>query len=296
MTGKKRSAASVKNAVDNHGTGLEPGDWKVDGGMKWNGIDVNPSFTLLFKVNSINNNEMNIDAHAHSYVDGDNLPDGGYTGLILKQKKVKIGLFTKRTGYYYKGQLCTKTKGTCLTEIFVENNQRKLRMYGRLNGISAWVISGNDASQVGASFLKLEEDIQYAIDNRGTGLEPGEWKVDGGMKWNGIDINPSFTLLFKVNSINNDEMNIDAHAHSYVDGDNLPDGGYKGLILKQTKVKIGLFTKKTGYYYKGQLCTKIKGTCLAEIFIENNQRKLRMYGKVNGISAWVSSGNDAKRN
>jgi len=227
---------------------------------------------------------MNIDAHDNSDVIGERLPEGGYPNLQLTyQSRVNVGLWTYKNGYLLDQRLCT-VSGYCVDKIFIPEGQSKWMINGEVEGISAWVTSKNDAREATLAIL----------GNRGTGLANGEWVVDGGMTWNGVDVDVSFEMFFKINSISDDTMNIDAHDNSDVIGERLPEGGYPNLQLTyHRRVNVGLWTYKNGYLLEQRLCT-VSGYCLEKVFIPEGQSKWMIMGEVEGISGWVQSKNDAR--
>merc|ERR1719499_1656867 len=182
------SLAESKRVSGNRGTGLAPGKWFWDGGMMWNGININPSFKLDVEIKELGDNSIVANALDTSLVNGERLPAGGFTGITGTYATVQTGLWTRRSGYHVSQRLCT-TEGTCLSQLLIEQNQNKVRMYGTVSGITAWVESKNGASPLAAASLAETKAAGTRVKskrvsgNRGTGLAPGKWFWDGGMMW-----------------------------------------------------------------------------------------------------------------
>merc|ERR1719491_268215 len=235
----RRASAALAQVSGNRGTGQAAGEWLVDGGLIWNGVNVDSGFQLDYKVRSVSDDEMRVDAHDSSLLRGEQLPAGGYKNLRMKYAKVNVGMFSTKSGYYLDQRLCT-IGGTCLTELFLEEGQAKLMIYASGYGINAWVTTGNSARRASAALAEVS-------GNRGTGQAAGEWLVDGGLIWNGINVDSGFRLDYKVRSVSDDEMRVDAHDSSLLRGEQLPAGGYKNLRLKYAKVNVGMWCNKMGY-------------------------------------------------
>jgi len=163
-------------------------------------------------------------------------------------------------------------------------------MYGTVNGITAWVETKNSAKQAAAASL-AETKVS---GNRGTGLSPGTWTWDGGMMWNGVNLNPSFKLDVRIKEVSDNTFTADALDSSYINGETLPPGGYKDVTGTYARVQTGLWTVRRGYHLKKRMCTTA-GTCMNELLIREGQSKMLMYGTVNGITAWVETKNSAKQ-
>merc|ERR1740139_448606 len=176
-------------------------------------------------------------------------------------------------------------------------------IYASLLGIQGWATTGGSARSAsaalaetdGASAALLEVDGTAVLGgNRGTGLDTGSWVMDGGLYWNGVNVDSEFKLFLNCRSISDSQLRGDALDTSLLRGEKLPAGGYRNLVLSYAKVNIGMFNSKNGYYLKQRLCT-VAGTCLTQIFLEEGQSKVMIYAAVYGIEAWVTSGGSARR-
>merc|ERR1719491_625931 len=147
----------------------------------------------------------------------------------------------------------------------------------------------------GASAALLEVDSPAVLGgNRGTGLSPGSWVVDGGLYWNGVNVDPTFKLFLRCRSISDSQLRGDALDTSLLLGERLPAGGYRNLVLTYARVKTGMFSSAKGYYLQRRLCTT-SGTCMKKILVEEGQSKGMIYATLHGIEGWAKSGGSFRR-
>merc|ERR1719480_403290 len=183
-----RTAAMVEVAsrsTGNRGTGLSPGGWKVDGGLSYLGATLTDA-SMDIDVVAIDDNTVVFNVLESSIVNGSNVVAGGYQGVTASYKRHNFGLFDNRNGYYVAQSICL-VNGQCLTEAFIEEGQSKLMVYARSPtlGLTVWLVSGNGAVPRTAAMVETES---RSTGNRGTGLSPGGWKVDGGLTYLGATL------------------------------------------------------------------------------------------------------------
>ena len=58
-------------------------------------------------------------------------------------------------------------------------------------------------------------EVEGAGGNRGTGLQPGSWKLDGGVVIGGINFDETFVMYMDVASIDDDEVAISVFQQSF---------------------------------------------------------------------------------
>jgi len=188
--------------------------------------------------------------------------------------------------------LCT-VSGQCLMKAFVGENQNKLMVYANSPslGLTVWVVSGNGAAPRGAAAQALVQT--QSSGNRGTGLAPGPWKVNGGFSYLGATIVDADMDLDCV-SINDNEAVLNILDSSVINASNVIPGGYQGVRATYQRVNFGWFDNRNGYYVETSLCT-VSGQCLTKAFVGENQNKLMVYANSPslGLTVWVVSGNGA---
>merc|ERR1719225_578892 len=177
-----RAAAMVETrSTGNRGTGLSAGAWKVDGGLKYLGATLVDA-TMNLDILAIDDNVLVFNVLESSSVNGSNVVAGGYQGVTATYQSHNFGFFDNRNGYYFAQSLCVQS-GQCLTEGFFEENQSKLMVYAQSPtlGLTVWLVSGNDATPRAAAMVEtaFTTASSRSTGNRGTGLSPGAWKVDG---------------------------------------------------------------------------------------------------------------------
>merc|ERR1719203_2340326 len=110
--------------------------------------------------------------------------------------------------------------GQCLEQGFFQENQNKLMVYAQSPtlGLTVWLVSGNGAVPRVAALAETE-----STGNRGTGLAPGPWKVDGGLKYLGATLADA-SMDLDVVSIDDNTIVFNVLDSSVVNGSNvLPD-------------------------------------------------------------------------
>merc|ERR1719469_701903 len=224
------AALAEEAAGGNRGTGLSPGEWKIDGGAYKAGINLDSSFKMNFKVHSITDAVAVVTIRESSMSMGDNFKQD-YTNLRFNFARVGWGLFGSKKGYLNEGSFCT-TANNCASAVFFEENQSK----GRAKVMGFWMETGNSASHFNAAALAEEA----AGGNRGTGLSPGEWKIDGGAYKAGINLDSSFKMNFKVHSITDAVAVVTIRESSMSMGDNFKQD-YTNLRFNFARVGWGLF-------------------------------------------------------
>ena len=132
---------------------------------------------------AIDDNVLVFNVLDSSTVSTSNVIPGGYQGVTATYKTHNFGWFDNRNGYYFAQSLCV-VSGQCLTEGFFEENQSKFMVYAQSPtlGLTVWLVSGNDATPRAAAMVETASAANRAsrsMGNRGTGLSPGAWKVDG---------------------------------------------------------------------------------------------------------------------
>jgi len=304
-SGALRRRADRSRSTGNRGTGLSPGAWKVDGGLTYLGSQLTDA-SMDLDVVAIDDNTIVFNVLDSSIVNGSNVIPGGYQGVTGTYQRHNFGWFDNRNGYYLAQSICT-VNGQCLTEAFFEENQSKLMVYARSPtlGLTVWLVSGNDAApraaaMVETSFysasreLRRKEDRSRSTGNRGTGLSPGAWKVDGGFKYLGQTLVDA-DLDLDIVAIDDNTLVGNILDSSIVNGSNVIPGGYQGVTGTYQRHNFGWFDNRNGYYLAQSICT-VNGQCLIEGFVEENQSKLMVYARspTLGLTVWVVSGNDAR--
>merc|ERR1719476_1111755 len=286
-----RAAALVETESDgasagNRGTGLSPGAWKVNGGLKYLGATLTDA-SLDIDIVSINDNTLVFNVLDSSRVNGSNVISGGYRGVTATFKRHNFGLFDNRNGYYVATNICL-VNGQCLTEAFFQENQNKLMVYARSPslGLTVWLVSGGGAAPRAAALVE-------STGNRGTGLSPGAWKVDGGLKYLGATLTDA-SMDLEILAIDDNVLVFNVLESSIVNGSNVISGGYQGVTATYKRHNFGLFDNRNGYYVAQSICL-VNGQCLTELFIEEGQSKLMVYARspTLGLTVWLVSGNGA---
>merc|ERR1740139_1831064 len=150
----------------------------------------------------------------------------------------------------------------------------------------ALVQSASGARLVGAGALAGE--VEEVVGNRGTGLSAGDWKLDGGVWWNGLNLDAGFEMFLTVHSISNSVVDVSISDSSYIFGSHLP--GFSHLSFKYGSMSWGAFGKKDGYLYEGELCSN-GNDCLQALFFEQNQNKGRAKTCAGVVCQWGTTGN-----
>merc|ERR550532_2726286 len=130
--------------------------------------------------------------------------------------------------------------------------------------------------------------------NRGTGLSPGAWKVDGGLTYLGSQLTDA-SMDIDVVAIDDNTLVFNVLDSSIVNGSNAIPGGYQGVTATYQRHNFGWFDNRNGYYVAQSICV-VSGQCLTEAFFEENQAKLMVYARspTLGLTVWLVSGNDAR--
>jgi len=251
--------------------------------MMWNGINIDSTFKMDVEIERVSDNSFFGNALDSSFISGQRLPPGGYRGITATYRRVQIGFWTYRMGYHVSQRMCT-TQGTCLTQLLMKENQNKMMIYGKLAGITAWVETKSGARPMAA--------VSRA-GNRGTGLAPGNWTWGGGMMWNGINIDSTFKMDVEIERVSDNSFFGNALDSSFISGQRLPPGGYRGITATYRRVQIGFWTYRMGYHVSQRMCTT-QGTCLTQLLMKENQNKMMIYGKLAGITAWVETKSGAR--
>merc|ERR1719195_1749580 len=245
-----RTAAMVETerSTGNRGTGLSPGAWKVDGGLRYLGAQLTDA-------------SMDI-------VIGSNVIAGGYTGLAATYKRHNFGFFDNRNGYYLAKSICL-VNGQCMTEAFVQENQNKFMVYAQSPtlGLTVWLVSGNGAVPRAAAMVETQpvaENSSRSMGNRGTGLSPGAWKVDGGLTYLGNQLAEA-TMNIDIVAIDDNVLVFNVLDSSTVKESNVIPGGYQGVTATYMTHNFGWFDNRNGYYFAQSLCV-VSGQCLTEGF------------------------------
>merc|ERR1711920_1137824 len=240
-----------------------------------------------------------------SIVNGSNAIPGGYQGITATYKSHNFGFFDNRNGYYLAQSICL-VNGQCLTEAFFEENQSKLMVYARSPtlGLTVWLVSGNDAAPRAAAMvetaffaasgaLRRTADRSRSTGNRGTGLSPGAWKVDGGLTYLGNQLAEA-SMNIDIVAIDDNVLVFNVLDSSTVNTSNVIPGGYQGVTATYKTHNFGWFDNRNGYYFAQSLCV-VSGQCLTEGFFEENQSKFMVYAQspTLGLTVWLVSGNDA---
>merc|ERR1719195_2606357 len=193
-------------------------------------------------------------------------------------------------GYYVATSICL-VSGQCLTEAFFQENQNKLMIYARSPslGLTVWLVSGNGAVPRAAAMVETER----STGNRGTGLSPGAWKVDGGLKYLGAQLTDA-SMDLDILAIDDNSLVFNVLDSSIVNGSNVIPGGSQGLAMTYKRHNFGWFDDRNGYYVATSICL-VSGQCLTEAFFQENQNKLMIYARSPslGLTVWLVSGNGA---
>merc|ERR1719254_386098 len=157
-------------------------------------------------------------------------------------------------------------------------------------GLTVWVTTGNGASPRTAAQALIQT---RASGNRGTGLAPGSWKVDGGLSYLGATLVDA-DINLDITSISDDTLVANVLDSSVINGSNVLPGGYSGVRMNYERVNFGWFDNRNGYFVEQALCT-VSGQCLQKAFVGENQNKLMVYANspTLGLTVWVTSGNGA---
>merc|ERR1719464_1666437 len=282
--------ADESRSTGNRGTGLSPGAWKVDGGLQYLGqqlTDASMDMDVVYIVDSV----LVFDVLDSSIVNGSTVIPGGYQGVTATYKNHNFGWFDNRNGYYVAMSICL-VSGQCMTEAFVQENQDKFMLYAQSPtlGLTVWLVSGNGAVPRTAAMV---ETASRSTGNRGTGLSPGAWKVDGGLKYLGATLTDA-SMDIDIVYIDDNVLVFNVLESSIVNGSNVIAGGYQGVTASYKSHNFGFFDNRNGYYFAQSLCLQ-SGQCLTEGFFEEKQSKLMVYAQspTLGLTVWLVSGNDA---
>merc|ERR1719480_50386 len=262
------------DSTGNRGTGLSPGAWSVGGGLTYLGATLADA-VIDIDIVSISDTEITANILDSSVVNGSNVIAGGYPGVSMVYKSHSFGWFDTRRGYYVAQSLCT-VSGQCLTDAFVQENQNKLMVYARSPtlGLTVWLVSGNGAVPRTAAMVEV---ASRSTGNRGTGLSPGGWKVDGGLSYLGATLTDA-SMDIDVVAIDDNTVVFNVLESSIVNGSNVVAGGYQGVTASYKRHNFGLFDNRNGYYVAQSICL-VNGQCLTEAFIEEGQSKLMVYAR-----------------
>merc|ERR1719203_1707669 len=289
-----RAAAMVETerSTGNRGTGLSPGAWKVDGGLKYLGAQLTDA-SMDLDILAIDDNTLVFNVLDSSIVNGSNVIPGGYQGLAATYKRHNCGWFDDRNGYYLAISICL-VNGQCLTEGFCQENQNKLMVYAQSPslGLTVWLGSGNGAVPRAAALVETE-DKSRSTGNRGTGLSPGAWKVDGGLKYLGAQVTDA-SMDIDILAIDDNTLVFNILDSSIVNGSNVIPGGYQGLAATYKRHNFGWFDDRNGYYLAISICL-VSGNCMTEAFVQENQNNMMVYAQspTLGLTVWLVSGNGA---
>merc|ERR1719189_2675118 len=178
-----------------------------------------------------------------SNVNGSNVIPGGYQGVTATYGRHNFGLFDDRNGYYLETYICVMS-GQCLQKLFIEENQNKVMVYATSPtlGLTVWLVSGEGAAPRAAALVETA-----STGNRGTGLAPGAWQVNGGLTYLGATIAAS-TMDLEVVSIDDSTLVFNVLDSSNVNGSNVIPGGYQGVTATYGRHNFGLFDDRNGYY------------------------------------------------
>merc|ERR1719330_2195352 len=156
-------------------------------------------------------------------------------------------------------------------------------------GLTVWLVSGNGAVPRAAAMVETKR----STGNRGTGLSPGAWKVDGGLKYLGVTLTGA-SMDIDVVSIDDMTLVFNILDSSVVNGSNVIPGGYQGVTLTYKRHNFGLWDNRNGYFAKKSICL-VNGLCMTEAFVQENQNKLMVYARSPslGLTVWLVSGNGA---
>merc|ERR1719384_1493363 len=255
---QRSSAQSLAETVStgNRGTGLSPGPWKVDGGLKYLGATLTDASVHL-DCTSVSDNELVGNILASSVINGSNVVPAT---VRMTFQRVNIGWFDDRNGYYVQQNLCTES-GQCMSKAFIQENQNKMMVYARSPtlGLTVWIVSGNGAS-TRTSAQSLAETV--STGNRGTGLSPGAWKVDGGFKYLGQTLVDA-DLDLDIVAIDDNTLVGNILDSTVVNGSNVIPGGYQGVTGTFKSHNFGWFDNRNGYYLSESICL-VNGQCLIE--------------------------------
>merc|ERR1719195_2274490 len=299
-----RRQADLSRSTGNRGTGLSPGAWRVDGGLTYLGSQLTDA-SMDIDIVAVDDNVLVFNVLESSIVNGSNIIPGGYQGVTATYQNHNFGWFDNRNGYYLAQSICL-ANGQCLTEAFFEENQSKLMVYARSPtlGLTVWLVSGNDAAPRAAAMvetaffaasgaLRRTADRSRSTGNRGTGLSPGAWKVDGGLTYLGSQLTDA-SMDLDIVAIDDNVIVFNVLESSVVNGSSVIPGGYQGITAEYKRHNFGWFDNRNGYYFAQSLCV-VSGQCLTEGFFEENQSKLMVYAQspTLGLTVWLVSGNDA---
>merc|ERR550539_1977767 len=282
-SGALRRNADKSRSTGNRGTGLSPGAWKVDGGLKYLGAQLTDA-SMDLDILAIDDNTLVFNVLDSSIVNGSNVIPGGYQGLAATYKRHNFGWFDDRNGYYLAMSICL-VNGQCMTEAFVQENQNKMMVYAQSPtlGLTVWLVSGNGAVPRAAAMVETER----STGNRGTGLSAGAWKVDGGLKYLGSQITDA-SMDLDIVAIDDTVVVFNVLDSSSVNGSNVVPGGYQGVTATYKSHNFGWFDNRNGYYFAQSLCV-VSGQCLTEGFFEENQSKFMVYAQspTLGLTVWL---------
>jgi len=239
---------------------------------------------------SINDNTLVFNILDSSIVNGSNVIPGGYQGLTATFQRHNFGFFDNRNGYYLAKSICV-VSGQCLTEAFFQENQGGIMVYARSPslGLTVWMVSANSAVPRAAALLEKSS----STGNRGTGLSPGAWQIDGGLKYLGITVTDA-SMDVDIVSINDNTLVFNILDSSIVNGSNVIPGGYQGLTATFQRHNFGFFDNRNGYYLAKSICV-VSGQCLTEAFFQENQGGIMVYARSPslGLTVWMVSANGA---
>merc|ERR1719220_2246722 len=184
-------------STGNRGTGLAPGGYRIGGGLKYLGVKLTDA-EIDVDVTSITDSALTINILDSSVINGSNVIDGGYPGVVMTYKSHSFGWFDTRRGYYAAQSVCLNS-GLCMTEAFVQENQNKMMIYARSPslGLTVWLVSGSGAAPRSAEALSEVQTravssgnrgAVVSTGNRGTGLNPGGYRIGGGLKYLGVKL------------------------------------------------------------------------------------------------------------
>merc|ERR1719350_2734639 len=145
-----------------------------------------------------------------------------------------------------------------MKEAFFQENQNKIMVYAQSPtlGLTVWLVSGNGASPRAAAMVETER----STGNRGTGLSPGAWKVDGGLKYLGATLTDA-SMDIDIVYIDDNTLVFNVLDSSIVNGSNVISGGYQGVTATYQSHNFGLFDNRNGYYVKMSICL-VSGQCM----------------------------------
>jgi len=265
----------------NRGTGLSPGSWKLDGGVMVAGVNWDETFEMYLDVASIGDAEIVVSVLQSSFIWGSHLKE---TSSNIHCPYTDWG---STMGYRCQVNLCNENDD-CLSELFWEENQKKGRAKACWGWLCKWGETLNEVSEAPAS---LVAEAAVLRGNRGTGLSPGSWKLDGGVMVGGMNVDQTFEMYLDVASISDDEIVFSVLEKSYIWGSHL-NQTYSDMHCSYTS--WGGRSSQMGYRCETKICNT-DGHCLNQLFWEENQKKGRAKACWSFFCKWGETKNEVSR-